>query len=523
MVTRLKPYSIGAFKTGLNTALPPHLIEDTSVCDAKNMKFSLLRVEKTRGYEKFVASALTGVPHVIKEFFMRDGSSFLMVVTHTRFYFYNTATSAFVSLGTLTGVSSEPADYDTAFDRFYITNYNDYPQYWDGAAGTMTVVPALDATTATDVEGNVNAVKARLIKGFANFLVLGNTLEDSNEFPSRVRWSRYGNPDLWENTAAGAGQAGYADVGDVDAIVAMRRLKDYLVIYKEKSIWVMQYVGPPTIFVFRRVVDGIGCVSSRAVAELINGHIFFSSQGVFSFDGVSLQPVSDRINIDFFASLNRSKLRLMNALFIEDDFEILFPFVRVSESWPTQALVYNYLTGAFGMRDLPATALGSWTQSASQSWDSFPAGVTWDDVPGIWDQSSLAAEGPIQLFGDSSGFIYRMNHVDLADTANYEGYFKTKAFDFGNPNMIKRVQRIQPLISREGDIDLEVRVAALETPYDTTSFSDPIIMNLSAGGRSFLDMDVSGRYIMFQFRTANGNEHFEMTGLNIYYIERSMV
>lgn len=521
MVTRLKAYSIPSFKTGLNTAVPAHLGEKSSARTAKNVKFSLLRVEKTHGYEKFDSAALTGVPQIIDNYYQDDGDVFLMVVTHLRCYKYNTATTDFddITGGALTGTNDQPADSDVAFNRFYFTNYNDFPQFWNGT-GNIAVVPALDATTGSDIEGSIDSCKAKCIKGFANFLVLGNTLENSTERPSRVRWSRYGDPTLWENTAAGAGQAGFSDVGDVDQIVALRRLKDYLVIYKERSIWVMQYIGPPEIFVFRRIIDGVGLVSPRGVAELTNEHIFFAADGIYAFDGVSIRPLSDRININFFTSLNQNKLQVMTSLFVEEDFEILFPFVNTDESWPTQALVYNYVTGAFGFRDLPATAVGYWTQASNATWESLGS-LQWDQISDYWDRKNLASEGPLNLFGDSSGYIYKMNNVDTADGADYEGYFTTKVLDLGNPNIIKRVQRIQVEVTREGDWDLQIYAAALETPYDTISFQNPKILSLDSSN-AYIDLDISGRYFVFKFRTANKNEHFEISGITIQYIERSV-
>lgn len=522
MATRLKQYSIPSFKTGLNTALPAHMIEDTGATSARNVKFSLLRALKTKGYEKFVTAAVDGVPQIIDNYFLNDGSVFLIVVTTTKAYVYNSVTGVFddISLaGGYAGVAYLPATSDIAFDQFYFTNRNDYPQMWDGSAGTFVNIPTLDTSAGSDIEGGVSGVKAKIVRGFSNFLVLGNTLEDSVDCPSRVRWSKYGDPAVWINTA-GAGQAGYADVGDVDQIVAMERLKDFLVIYKERSIWLMQYVGPPAIFAFRRVVEGIGAQSPRCIASLTNQHIFFGPDGLYSFDGISLTPLSDRIGVDFFLQLNNAKLELLGALFVEEDFEILFPFVAVAETYPTQALVYNYVTESFGMRDFPATAVGYWTQASSLTWDSFATGVTWDDVNRHWNDKALSADGPINLFADSSGFIYKMNFVNTQNGSDYEGYFTTKIFDLGSPEIIKRVQRVRVVVSRPGDYDLLIYAAALETPYDSVVFGDPIVFNLSAGGAAFQDLDLSGRYFVFKFRTANGNESFEIASMDIFYIER---
>ena len=518
MVTRLKTFSIPSFKTGLNTATPPHLGEITSVRQAKNVKFSLLKAEKTHGYEKFDSAALSGTPHVIDNYYQNDGDTFLMVITNTKVYKYNTGTSDFddITGGSLTGTADQPSDSDVAFNKFYLTNGVDYPQFWDGT-GNIAVVPGLDASVGSDIEGGVSACKAKAIKGFANFLVLGNTLEDSVEAPSRVRWSKYGDPTVWINTA-GAGQAGYADVGDVDQIITMQRLKDYLVIYKERSIWIMQYVGPPAIFAFRRIVDGIGCVSPKGVASLTNSHVFFGPDGIYAFDGVSLTPLSDRINISFFTQLNQAKIQLLSALFVEEDFEILFPFVRNGETVPTEALVYNYVTGAYGFRDFPAVAVGYWTQQSSLSWHDFGT-RTWDEISEYWDQKNLSAEGPLNLFADSSGYVYKINTVDTADGSDYEGYFTTKVLDFGDPRIIKRVQRLQLLVDREGDWDVQIYAAALENPYETPQYGNPKTLNLLSSN-AFVDLDLSGRYFVFKFRTPSKNQHFTFTGLNVYYVPR---
>ena len=293
-------------------------------------------------------------------------------------------------------------------------------------------------------------------------------------------------------------------------------------IYKERSIWIMQYVGPPGIFAFRRVIEGLGAISRRAIVELTNQHFFFGTDGIYSFDGVSITPVSDRIAVDFFLALNQGKLHLNNALWVKEDFEVIFPFVSTSESVPSQALIYNYVSGAFGYRDLPATAIGSWISQTAQAWDSFASGVTWDTITGTWDSKSLSASSALYLFGDSSGFIYEMNLVDTKDGSDYEGYFITKVFDFGKPEIIKRVMRLQPLVTREGNYDLQIYVASLETPEDDLVFGAPVTLNLSPEGDSFVDVDVSGRYFAFKIRTGSKNQHFEMTGFKVYYMERGI-
>jgi len=521
MSERLQQYAVVAPEKGIMRNLPSYLLNDNAVEDSENIRYFQGKAEKVFGYEKFSANTVEGVEKIrhIKDYFMFDGSDLLVIATDTKLKYWNPTTSLFVDIGSYaTGSDYNPSS--TIYNnKLYITNRNDWVKRYDGT--TLDNVPALDDSVADDIEGGYASCKAKLIRGFQNFLMLGNTLEDGYDTSQRLRWSRYGNPTLWKNESSGAGQAGYMDfLEDYDPIMAMELLGNALAVYKKKSIYLVSYVGPPAIFNKVRVVNDIGAISGNVVVPYKSGHYFCGLDNFYFFDGTNVTPIGDPIKKQFFGEINIAKKELIFGYLLKEFSEIWWVYPKLESDYPNYAMVFNFDTGAWSHRKMPnCMAMGSYWQTASQTWDDTVK--PWGSMDMYWDENYLLYGAPKNLIGQTDGYIQDIKpYLTDFDGADIDGWMKTKLFDFKDPLHIKRLQRIQFLISREGDYNLEVIVRTADNVDESPTEYGPYYYNLQTTSPAYLDLDISARYFQFIFRTQLKAQPWKLQGMIFHYVTR---
>jgi hypothetical protein len=107
-----------------------------------------------------------------------------------------------------------------------------------------------------------------------------------------VWWSALQNPEDW--TPSIATQCGYVRLLDTPGpITQLVAFKDAFFAFKENSIYIGTYIGPPYIFQWRLVSSKIGCVAAtnHGVVEADDRLYFPHTTGFYEFDGASLRNV----------------------------------------------------------------------------------------------------------------------------------------------------------------------------------------------------------------------------------------
>jgi len=140
----------------------------------------------------------------------------------------------------------------TQFGKTVIsTNNAEKLQAW--TLGTSTSFADLSAT----------APIAKFITVVRDFVVCGNTLETTQQ-QYRVRWSALNDETDWtENVNT---QSDYQDIPDGGQIMGIRG-GEFGLIFLERAIHRMSYVGTPFIFQFDNISRGKGCMVSGSIAQ----------------------------------------------------------------------------------------------------------------------------------------------------------------------------------------------------------------------------------------------------------------
>jgi hypothetical protein len=213
----------------------------------------------------------------------------------------------------------------------------------------------------------------------------------------------------------GAGnQAAYGYLLDTPGeIRAAKRLGQDIVVYKERSMYLGRYVGPPVIWAFQLISSDIGALSQEAVVDTGNAQLFMSRDDFWIFDGSRPRSIGAPIREWFFSNSDSSFRYKIQSYY--DKFKGLvwwFYAPNGSEGALTDAVVYNLNSNRWGHAQVTIQAVLDY-YSAEITWDSWPPGpaTDYDDMPDVAfdspffdsDQSTIAVVGTDKKIATLSG------------------------------------------------------------------------------------------------------------------------
>lgn len=507
---------------GVVLNMPPNVISPSAWSAAFNVRFKNGRVETSPGWDNFTEQQLTGPVKHLAQFFKFSGIDYAIAITNTKVYYYDTGTSTWTDItGTaLTGLISDFINSDTAFDLFIFTNNVDRVRKWDSSGNSSNLL-GLDTSADESGTATINVSACKSLNSFSGFMHLVNTLENGDRKSQRWRWSRFGTAEGWDNVST-YGQAGFADITDgPDKLQTVRRLGgDFNVLYKERSIHIAQYVGPPTVWSRRLVVNGVGLLAPGAVADIVNEHVFCADDNFYIFNGLAIKPVGTAIFDQFISELDPQYASLMWAHTNYEEHEVIFAYPTVGHTSPNRAVVLNYLTGAWCFRDMPFTAMGPYRRTNSaDSWDS--DSDSWDSDITRWDDARYQQNAPQHLGGDVDGYVFDYGLNWSQNGASHNSYVISPAIDLKRPDVIKRFIRIYADLIASGSHNLEISYITTDNPNESLVWANSRSLPCDLSTNPWVTMDIAGRYLFLRFRTNGTNNPWKLTGYGLQYVIRS--
>jgi hypothetical protein len=215
------------------------------------------------------------------------------------------------------------------------------------------------ATHLDDASVFVN-VACKAIRSFRSFLVALNVTKSSVKYPRLVKWSTEAatqtTPTSWDETSATVDAGEYELADSKGEILDGLQLEDNFMIYKEDSIYSMQYVGTPFIFAFRQISPTIGAIAKNCVAEYPGGHAIFGNGDFYINDGRTIKPIlPPKLRSYVFSTIDGEAI---SRSFVVADYgrsEMLFCFSQDGgvTGQPDRAIVWNWNQNTFTIRNLP--------------------------------------------------------------------------------------------------------------------------------------------------------------------------
>ena len=271
------------------------------------------------------------------------------------------------------------------------------------------------------------ALKAKFIAVIRDFVVVGHTNESSVEYNQRVKWSGINDSSTW--TPSQATQSGFQDIvgshGNVQAIVGGESAG---VIFMEKAIYRMSYVGVPLVFQFDKIADNIGAFAPKSVASYGNMIFFLAQDGFYKLTGgQQLTPIGNgKVDNFFFDDLSSNLDGITSA--VDPNNSIVVWSYRGSGATGTtnnKLLIYNYAVDKWSTgsgQDLEFIASAS--QEAFTTLESLDVLGDLDNLPKSLD-SYFYKEGIVGLAGFNSankfGKFIANSLSATVDTTEFEG------------------------------------------------------------------------------------------------------
>jgi hypothetical protein len=395
------------------------------------------------------------------------------------------------------------------------------PWYWDGTTIAGAVKP---------LPGWFPATQCRVLRAFNSFLFAGD-LTDTVRRQDRLAWSdaapSSGIPSTWTPTTTN--QAGNLDLSDVvGAIIDMRPLADFLMVYKGGGAYAVSHTGRPYIFSKRRITGAIGAASPNAIAELRGRHVVFGFGDVVITDGSTVQSIIDKKNRNaLFGSFNASAAGVAFALHNQGKNEIWICLPSAGATRCNLAGVWNYNADTWSIRDLPqqisAGGIGIRVAASAipPSWNDL-APRTWQQWEGNWF-GIFYGETQVKVFAAAPG-QGKILEFDSADTdlgTLIEGKLEKTTIPIGGTQLISHYTRLTLRLNGVPGATFRVRAGVQMNPSDPIEWGQETPIVLGSSNDLSLDMLMQGRYFSMSVRNYDAAP-WAVSGFAVEYFQRGV-
>lgn len=524
---------------GIDLAQRPKSIGDTFWVRLDNLRFDQRRLLVDKGYRKF-GPTVRGKPRAAYQFFQRDGSSRLVLVTNATFYTYDQVNNEweYVSNGTSTALSANAAASAASITVSSINGFSsgdhigvaldDATQHQttiNGAPSGSTITltdalpsaaasgnavvnsvvlagdddkaVALETWAATDAMYFTNGVDTpkkyngtvvsdianlpgssftcAILVLYENHLLMMNTEEGGVASPQRVRWSDIGVDDTW--IPAAGNLAGFNDLYTrEDFIVAAARLGPYMILYRERSIVRMEFVGRTNQrFDFQDVVGGEGALIQDAVVDLGGEHLLIGNANVYRYAGdFEIRPVGDRIFRNLFSQegiLDPTNRITSFVIFVEELDETWIMFPETGQDGPSTMYRLVNSTEAWSFRRFPDKwrGFGFYQRDSTVTWEQ--SSGTWAEQTSAWNSRAFSRNSPTILLCGDDLQVYEYDFTAPQDDGTAVS-FTAETKDFFIPNYKMRIDRFD-FYARGASVLIEYSIDEGETwtTWETVSLS----------------------------------------------------
>lgn len=433
-----------------------------------------------------VTSALPSRVFAIATGKSANGVAEQYAATQTRLYRRSSTSWTEVSRGG----SAYAADYIPSWamvqsgNYIFATNYGDELQYVQiGGAQNFANV------SSTDVP------KGRRLGQLARHLVLGDTTDATDgQVPNRVWWPAIDNPLNWPARGTGAAaavQSDYQDLERADGRVTAIAGGEYGIVFQERAINRMSYIGAPFIYQFDRVDTNRGCICPNGVAKVGRKAFFISHEGFFVTDGTGESvPIGDgRVDKYFLNGVDSTRLEMVSAAIDETHNVIIWAYpTTAAGDFCDRELIYNYVANKWSYADHSVELYGQ-TLSPALTLEEM-------DAYGTVDAQTVSWDSPVYMGGTRALSGVNTSHV-LGSLTGTPGTAIMTTGEIADPSgQVTLVLGVRPIVEAGTP---SVRVGSRMKPNDTITYTAAQTPNSRTG---YCDVRQSGMFHRYEVSVA---------------------
>lgn len=323
---------------------------------------------------------------------------------------------------------SKSGDYSTPTDqRWKFTQFGNVIVAANGDAkiqGYNLNSSSLFADLAAD------APPARYVTVVRDFVVSGY----QSSYPNRVQWSALGDESSW--TTSATTQADFQDIPDGGSVVGVTG-GEFGLIFMDRAIHRMSYIGSPLVFQFDNISRNLGCYEANSIIQYGGTAFFLGDDGFYACDGQNVIPIgSEKVNRFFFDNVEESTLYLMSAAADPIKKLIIWAYASNSSATPDSLLIYNYQTQKWSSGTTSVDRIAS-TSTPAVTLEGMDVYGNLDTILTSFD-SRLWLGGKLQLAG-----------VDGAKIVTFTGANATAYLETGDievPGATSSITMVKPIV-----------------------------------------------------------------------------
>ena len=507
--------SIGVVKDKASFELPPE-----AWSSATNIRFNDDYAQKFEGHSIYLT------PAIAPQFLL----SLPLAASH--YWIYPSTTKIYATDGGLEfDLTRTASDYTGAIDdKWTGTVLGGIPILCNGIDDPQMLSPVDMGGNFSDLSNWPANTTCKVIKDFRNHLIALDVTKSSTRYPYLVKWSHpavAGSvPSTWDETDA-TKDAGEIELGESGGLlVDGGTLGDTFILYRETSIHELRYIGGNSIFSQRKLFDDIGLFAKRCFVEIEGKHCVLTNDDVIVHDGRTPISIVDKAHRDTLFSIlsaaDEPDRAFLSANYAKNEVWICYP--KTTDSYCTEALVWNYRHNTFGFRTLPGAsdiAFGNVSDGESGIWDTDTR--LWSAATEVWGKTTYNTHTRGMIMADASNTqIFKIDDTDqfngVSFTASLErqglaviGQDKRGQFKV-DLNSIKQVTRVIPKFDAAAGTVITVYVGYQMETGDSVTWDSGT--SYTVGTDYKVDTRVSGRLIAVKFETT-GNVAWKLTGFDL--------
>lgn len=401
-----------------------------------------------------------------------------------------------------------------------VNNGVDDPQFWVPDVGT-------DFADLTDWPASTTC---KIIRSYLTFLIALDITQSGSRYPSKVKWSHTADPgslpNSWDATDVTklAGEynlsetAGYAKDG--------LSLKNMFLIYKEDSVWGMQFIGAPAVFRFWNVTYDYGILATNCVASVGDGgHVFLARNDVCFTDGQQTYSIIDlKRRKALFNDIDSDNYEKCFVWYSKKKKEVWICYPTTGNTWCNKAYVWNVKTKAWGVQELPNlahAANGLLDAGDSQVWNDDTN--TWDTDTTVWDERTYdPTKDEVMAVSPTNSKAYHMYNGQSFDGSAFttviirEGIALAGMDRHGNPKVDKTSTKyagaIWPKIDAQDGTVFTFYMGEQEHINGSMTWNGPY--TYTVGSDTKVDVGATGRALGFRMECSESVE-WHMAGYTL--------
>lgn len=381
-----------------------------------------MMVPGTKGMRAAAGPVNAGLPALVAP---AVGAALLTRLDNAKRFFAGTGSKLYERNGTSWTDVSRASPYTPITDGHWR-----FSQFGNASLATNGADPIQSSISGAfaDISG---APRALIIETVQGFVFAFNTTDATFGARPDAWWcSGIYDHTVWTPSIAAQCATGRL-LDSPGEIRAARNLGADMIAYKERSMYVGRYQGPPLVWAWELIPGEIGATNQECVVSIGTAHVFIGWDNFYIFDGTRPQAIGDSVKTWFFRDLNATyRYRILGQHDLVNGLVYwYYPSNASVNGTVDSCIVYNYRRNQWGRANRAIQAAVEYA-SAQITYDGLGTlYTTYDSLPQIpYDSPFWLASSPVPAVIDSTNTVVQMTGAgvpsslttgDFGDDWNY--------------------------------------------------------------------------------------------------------